>query len=102
MDQVAYAHYHLADRMQPLISDSHPSSFITTKVTNSRDSSRRAEAVGVRVLGYNIMRVIKNHEGERGLEGNGAAVCVGLGSALCRRDFIPQNILVVTWIANGE
>jgi len=23
MDQVAYAHYHLADRMQPLISDSH-------------------------------------------------------------------------------
>jgi len=55
MDQVAYAHYHLADRMQPLISDSHPSSFITTKVTNSRDSSRRAEAVGVRVLGYNII-----------------------------------------------
>ena len=30
------------------------------------------------------MRVIKNHEGERGPEGNGAAVCVGLGSALCQ------------------
>ena len=30
------------------------------------------------------MRVIKNHEGERDLEGNGAAVCVGLGSALCQ------------------
>ena len=26
----------------------------------------------------------QNHEGERGLEGNGAAVCVGLGSALCQ------------------
>jgi hypothetical protein len=33
---------------------------------------------------HKIMRVIKNHEGERGLEGNGAAVCVGLGSALCQ------------------
>jgi len=32
----------------------------------------------------NIMRFIKNHEGERSLEGNGAAVCVGLGSALCQ------------------
>jgi hypothetical protein len=31
-----------------------------------------------------IMRVIKKHEGERGLKGNGAAVCVGLGSALCQ------------------
>ena len=31
-----------------------------------------------------LMRVIKNHEGERGPEGNGAAVCVGLGSALCQ------------------
>ena len=31
-----------------------------------------------------IMRVIKKHEGERGPEGNGAAVCVGLGSALCQ------------------
>ena len=30
------------------------------------------------------MRVIKKHEGERGLKGNGAAVCVGLGSALCQ------------------
>ena len=30
------------------------------------------------------VRVIKNHEGERGPEGNGAAVCVGLGSALCQ------------------
>ena len=33
---------------------------------------------------YFIMRVIKKHEGERGLKGNGAAVCVGLGSALCQ------------------
>ena len=32
----------------------------------------------------NIMRVIKNHEGERGPKGNGAAVCIGLGSALCQ------------------
>ena len=31
-----------------------------------------------------IMRVRKNHEGERGPKGNGAAVCVGLGSALCQ------------------
>jgi hypothetical protein len=36
------------------------------------------------VLIQNIMRVIKKHEGERGLKGNGAAVCVGLGSALCQ------------------
>jgi hypothetical protein len=27
---------------------------------------------------------MKKNEGERGLEGNGAAVCVGLGSALCQ------------------
>jgi len=33
------------------------------------------------------MRVIKNHEGERGPEGNGAAVCVGLGSKVVLATF---------------